>query len=137
MSLNLEFIAYLSLYIFSILFLIIVFLSLFNKLKKFLIGFKKELVDDLDKRFSEYHQKTDDAISIKFLKSKESFDNTSVLQKKILVQLKQFNHYLSSQMIDIITDLTTKIEKRDELESEIIKLKNIIKRLQKKEKTNV
>lgn len=128
MSFNLNLLAYIVIYMISILFLISIFFTLLRKLKKYLSTFHEELFKQIDHRIDGYHQKTEKVIDFKFEKTKKSFDETIEIQRQIYKELQRFNHFIEIKMVEKIEFLNKTIEKRDALENEIIKLKKIIKR---------
>lgn len=121
-----------------ILYLVLVFATILiisskikHKIDKFLDIKSQEIINTMTKSFE---QSSDKYLSILFTTSKHELDKICEVNTKQLKTLSD-NQELITQLNEILASIYKKLEninslsdKREELEKEIIKLKNIIKR---------
>ncbi|MFA7084954.1 MAG: hypothetical protein WC141_10565 [Arcobacteraceae bacterium] len=130
MSFNLNIIAYIIVYIMSILFFLFIFLKSNIKMKSDFFEIHSNSVNSLDKKLNEFSQKSQDFVIQELIKTKKEFENTQKLQENMLDELRKFNQFLNSSICKI-DSLNNLVNQREELEAQIIKLKKIIKRREK------
>lgn len=126
MSFNLNLVAYVVVYLLSILVLFLIFRKLGNNILvdiQSLMKIKNQEVYKLVKEFN-------NNIITQLKTTKKEFEITQDLQKNVITELQKFNEILK-ETPQRIEKLNSTVAQRKELENEIIKLKKIIKRREK------
>jgi len=126
MSFNLNLVAYVIVYLLSILVLFLILRKLGNNILvdiQSLMKIKNQEVYKLVKEFN-------NNIITQLKATKKEFEITQDLQKNVITELQKFNEILK-ETPQRIEKLNSAVAQRKELENEIIKLKKIIKRREK------
>jgi peptidoglycan hydrolase CwlO-like protein len=126
MSFNLNLIAYIVIYLLSILVLVLIFIRLKNNLLVYTQNSMKIKNQEFFKLINEFNNTFH-----KQLKSmKKEFEIIQGLQRELITELQNINQF-SKEMPQKIEKLNSAVAQRTELENEIIKLKKVIKRKEK------
>jgi predicted PurR-regulated permease PerM len=123
MSFNINLVAYVVVYLLSILFLFLIFLRFKNFLLKEIQNSMKIKNQELSKLINEFNNTFYKQLKV----VKKEFEVTQNLQKEGITTLVKFNEFLI-EIPQRIEKLNYAVAQRKELENEIIKLKKIIKR---------
>lgn len=126
MSFNINLLAYVVVYLLSIVFLVLIFKRLKNNLSEDI----RYLIKIKNQEFYKIVNELNNNILIKAKALKKEFEITQDLQKNVITELQNINQF-SKEIPQKIEKLNSAVAQRKELENEIIKLKKIIKRKEK------
>jgi peptidoglycan hydrolase CwlO-like protein len=126
MSFNINLLAYIIVYLLSIVFLILIFIRLKNNLLINLQNLLKIKNQEVYKLVNEFNNN----IIAQLKTTKKEFETTQEIQKNVITELQSINQFLK-EIPQKIEKLNSSVVQRTEFEHEIIRLKKIIKRRDK------
>lgn len=126
MSFNINLVAYVVVYLFSIFVLVLIFIRLKNNLLVYTQNSMKIKNQEFFKLINEFNNNIITQLKV----TRKEFEVTQNLQKNVITELQKLNEFLD-EIPQKIEKLNSTVDKRTEFEHELIKLKKIIKRREK------
>ena len=126
MSFNINLVAYVVVYLFSIFVLVLIFIRLKNNLLVYTQNSMKIKNQEFFKLINEFNNNIITQLKV----TRKEFEVTQNLQKNVITELQKLNEFLD-EIPQKSEKLNSTVDKRTEFEHELIKLKKIIKRREK------